>query len=419
MGTAGVGAGGQAAGGGSTQLTTPQCNDTGLLVSLVNGLNLALPVDYLGVYLNQGAGPATLYQSTGTPCAGAVEQAACQATLLSGAPLSGFPPFYLQNTTSPLPTYGYMFLAYTRGDSVGFVSDRTQLNALLGEVDTANEAGLVFLSMGIAAGCTEIWETGDIYYVTKILLGSPCAISPPGYSFSVTHAGQTTATQTGVATPCMGRRPAGLVESSENSVSPLGDYYASVAHLEAAAVLAFDIMERDLSRFGAPPDLLVRTRRARADEVRHASRMAEFALRWHAPVPCALAVPSSDRPLLAAALENAVEGCVREAWGALSAHYQAATAREPEAQRLWREIAVDESEHAELSFELHEWYMTQLESHERALVEAALGQARLQLRVELAFTPAPHPLVVLAAGVPDPACAAALFSELETQVFSA
>lgn len=112
-------------------------------------------------------------------------------------------------------------------------------------------------------------------------------------------------------------------------------------------------------------------RRARADEVRHASRMAQRAQRWEGQIPCVHAAASSERSLLAAALENAAEGCVREAWGALSAHYPSATTRDPEAQRMWREIAVDESEHAELSFALHEWYLRQLTSEECAQVEAA------------------------------------------------
>lgn len=415
----GVGAGGQGAGGSSYRQSTPNCYGQGPLVNFVEGLNLPQPVDFLGVYLNQNLGGPTLYQSMGTPCAGAIDQVACQATLTSGAPLAGFPPRYVLNTTSPLPSYGYMYVAYTRGDSVGFVSDGAQLNGLLGEIDTANEAGLVFLSIGVAPDCHAIWETDDAYYFTVTGLGMPCAISPPGLAFSVTHAGEVSSTPVGTAMPCVGRRPDRLFESGATRANPLGDYYASIAHLEGAAVLAFDVIECELARFGAPHDLRERARRARADEVRHASRMAEFAMHWAAKVPCARAAPSHDRSLLAAALENAVEGCVREAWGALSAHYQAATACEPEVQQLWREIAADESEHAELSFALHEWYMQQLTNDGRALVEVALDRARLELRVELAFAPAPHAAVVYGAGVPDPACAAALFGALETQVLVA
>lgn len=423
-GTGGTGVGGRgvggegAGGGGAFKQSIPTCDDKGL-VSFVEGLNLPHPVDYLGVYLNQSAGVATLYESSGTACSGALDKAACQATLLSGAPMLGFPPVYLPNTPPHLPWYDYMFLAYTRGDSVGFVSDAEQLNALLGEIDTANEAGLVFLSMGAASECAAISETSNAYSFTMHSLPIGCSTSSPGYQFLVTHSGQTSRTALGMAMPCVGRRPDGLFESGANSGNPLGDYYANVAHLEGAAVLAFEMMEYELARFGAPHDLRASAKKARADEVRHATRMAELARRCGAVVRCARVATTAERSMLAAALENAVEGCVREAWGALSAHYQAAMACEPEVQQLWREVAADESEHAELSFALHEWYSQQLVGDERALVEAAIERARLELRVELAFAPPPHPAVARGAGVPDPASATALFSELERRLLAA
>ena len=395
------------------------CDDQGL-VSFVEGLSLPTAVDFLGVYLNQGTGiAATLYESTGSPCAGALDQAACQATLLSGAPLMGFTQYYLLNVTPRLSSYAYLYLAYTRGDSVGFVADRAQLNAFLGPIDTANEAGLVFLSLGVAPECTAITETDAAYYYTAHGFGTACSFQPPNAQFMVTRAGAVSSVPVGVSTPCVGRRPDGLLEPKSGCANPLGDYYASIAHLEQAAVLAFEVIERELARFGAPQDLRDRAGRARADEVRHASRMAQLARRWGAQVPPTHAVPSSERSLLAAALENAVEGCVREAWGALSAHYQSVTARDPEAQRIWREIAADETEHAELSFALHEWYLEQLTSEERSQVAAALERARLQLRVELAIAASPHAALVYGAGVPDPICAVALFNQLETQVLAA
>lgn len=415
----GTGTAGQGAGGSYSRTSKPTCDDKGL-VNFVEGLNLPSAVDFLGVYLNQSAGvAATLYASTGSPCGGATDQAACQATLLSGAPLMGFSQYYLMNTPSRLGSYAYMYLAYTRGDSVGFVSDRAQLDALLGPIDTPNEAGLVFLSMGVAPECTAILETDAAYYFTALSLGAPCSIQPPGVQFSVTHAGAVSSVPVGMATPCVGRRPDGLLEPTSRRTNPLGDYYASIAHLEQAAVLAFEVIERELARFGAPQELRDRARRARADEVRHASRMARLAQRWGAQVPPTRAAELGERSLLAAALENAVEGCVREAWGALSAHYQSATTQDPEARRTWLEIAADESEHAELSFALHEWYLQQLTSEERAQVAAALERARLQLRVELALAEPPHAALVFGAGVPEPGCAVRLFNELETRLLAA
>jgi len=419
IGAGGIGVAGQGAGGSYSRPSKATCDDTGL-VSFVHGLDLPSAVDFLGVYLTQSAGTAaTLYESDGTPCAGAVDRAACQATLVAGAPLMGFTRYYVINTVPRLGYYAYMYLAYTRGDNVGFVSDRAQLNALLGQIDTANEAGLVFLSMGVAPECNAIAETADAYYFTASSLGAPCSMLPPGVQFSVTHAGDVASVPLGMAMPCMGRRPDGLLEPESRRANPLADYYASVAHLEQAAVMAFEVIERELEGFGAPQQLRERARRARTDEIRHASRMAEFAERLGGVVPCTHAAPPGERSLLAAALENAVEGCVREAWGALSAHYQSAAAQDPEARQVWREIAADESDHAELSFALHEWYLQQLTSEERGQVEAAVQRARLELRVELAVGTPPHAAVVYGAGVPHPSCAVALFNELEIRVLAA
>jgi hypothetical protein len=398
----------------------PRCDEQGLL-QFVEGLHLTEPVDYLGVYLSQGVGQGSVHQSTGTPCSGAGDKAACQVAFAAIAPNAGFP---YQNLYPPVPTYlppyVFMYLAYTRGDSVGFITERAQLNVFLGEIDTANEAGLVFLSMGVGPACNAIWENEDTFYYSTPLLSMGCSfMGPVGHSFSVTHAGEVTQTQTlGMSMPCVGRRPLGLSRERAESLSPLGDYYASVAHLEGAAVLAFDVMAHELARFGAPRDLQLRAERARADEERHHRLTAIMARREGGVVPGVRADEQVERSLLDAALENAVEGCVREAWGALSAHYQAAVAADADARQLWHEIASDESEHAELSLALHAWFMLQLTFEEQRLVETAMQRARLELRVELTSGPAPHALVAHHAGVPRPAHAAALFSELEQQVLS-
>jgi hypothetical protein len=417
VGTGGVATAGNGAGGNVSMVSKPLCDEQGL-ARFVEGLHLPQPVDYLGVYLNQGAGNNTLYQSTGTLCSGAGDKPACQAAYVAGTPSAGFPYLYLPppNVASTLPSYVYMYLAYTRSDSVGFIEDRDQLNAFLGEIDSANEAGLVFLSMGVGPACNAISETPDAYYYSTPFVPIGCSMMPPGRAFSVTRSGVVTSIPFGMATPCVGRRPVGLLSVPSARTSPLGDYYASIAHLEGAAVLAFDAMERELKRFGAPPALQLRAQRARADEERHYNQMAAMALREGTTVPCVRARPVDDRSLLEAALENAIEGCVREAWGALSAHYQAATAAEADARQLWHDIARDESEHAELSLALHDWFMLQLTTDEQKLVEAAMQRARLELRAELLLGPAPHPAVAHHAGAPEPARAAALFGELERQV---
>jgi hypothetical protein len=74
-------------------------------------------------------------------------------------------------------------------------------------------------------------------------------------------------------------------------------------------------------------------------------------------------------------MENAVEGCVREAHGALVAAFQATHASEASVRAAFAKIAVDEAEHAELSFALDTWLSAQLAPAERLQVDAAKGQA--------------------------------------------
>jgi hypothetical protein len=417
VGMGGVGSAGSAAGGNAGMVSEPRCDEQGLL-RFVEGLHLPEPVDYLGVYLNQSPGNNTIYQATGDLCAGASDEPTCQATLAAGTPSAGFPHLY-SPVASTLPSYNYMYLAYTRGDSVGFIADRSQLNAFLGEIDSANEAALVFLSMGAAPACHAIWETPEAYYYSTPSPPFGCSPVPTGQRYSVTRSGDVAATPVGMTMPCVGRRPAGLSSVPSAGASALGDYYASVAHLEGAAVLAFEVIERELARFGAPRELQRRAQRARADEERHYDQMAAMARREGSLVAGVGAEAQGERSLLEAALENAVEGCVREAWGALSAHYQAVTAADLEARQLWHDTARDESEHAELSFALHAWFMLQLTADEQKLVDAAMQRARLELRAELVSATAPPPAVVHHAGIPEPVRAAALFGELERQVLEA
>jgi hypothetical protein len=56
------------------------------------------------------------------------------------------------------------------------------------------------------------------------------------------------------------------------------------------------------------------------------------------------------RSLEELAVENAVEGCVRETYGALTAIWQARTAKDPSVAAAVRRIARDETRHAALSW---------------------------------------------------------------------
>jgi hypothetical protein len=102
-----------------------------------------------------------------------------------------------------------------------------------------------------------------------------------------------------------------------------------------------------------------------------------------------------------------VEGCVRETFGALVAHYQSSRARDPELRAALARIARDETRHAALSWALHAWLDRRLDRAARERVKAAKQAAAAQLYAELATPPADDPENL--AGFPAPDTARALF----------
>lgn len=145
-----------------------------------------------------------------------------------------------------------------------------------------------------------------------------------------------------------GRRPAGLVVRG-------GEILARMAALEAASVDAFRILARELASYGAPASLLRGCRRAAHDEARHARSMDVLARRAGAKRCRVTRAKARRRSLVAIARENAREGCVGEAWGALLAHVQATTATDPAVRRAMAPIAKDEARHAALSSAVDAW----------------------------------------------------------------
>ena len=137
---------------------------------------------------------------------------------------------------------------------------------------------------------------------------------------------------------CIGRRPAGLVRRAARGATRSGAYFAQVAHLEAASVRAFEVLRRELAHHGAPASLVERAAEARQDEVRHARMMRLIASRhggaWRSP-------KVERRPLRSLediAIENAAEGCVREAFGAVVGLWQARFARDAAVRRVMRRV---------------------------------------------------------------------------------
>jgi hypothetical protein len=228
----------------------------------------------------------------------------------------------------------------------------------------------------------------------------------------------------GVAIDCttcpngVGRIPAGLLPArrGRRAGAALGDYFAAASHLEAASVHAFRRLRGELSAHRAPARLMRAAGRAQRDEVRHARLTARLARRFGA-VPAAVRLDAvAPRTLEEIAVENAVEGCVRETFGALVASFQAANARDPEIARVMAAIAVDETRHAALSWSVARWALRRLGGEARArlaercrgAVEGLRREARLPVEGDLAAQ----------AGLPTSAQQRALIDALEQQLWA-
>jgi rubrerythrin len=225
-----------------------------------------------------------------------------------------------------------------------------------------------------------------------------CGAVAPGVPKGFRSCGWTTATELSyICGACgVGRVPRGT------ELCPAGDSVAErlarQAYYEAASVVAFERLTAGLVRAGAPGELVARARAAARDEERHAALFAALANK-HGARPTAPALSREAPSLFELALENATEGCVREAFGALVTLHQAEHAAEAEVRSAFAAIAEDEAEHAALSWELRVWFDAALAPAERAAVRAAHDRAVLAARREAAVPP-DAPSVAL--GLPDP-----------------
>lgn len=196
-----------------------------------------------------------------------------------------------------------------------------------------------------------------------------------------------------------GRLPRGrTVRRAVGRGDAVAAWLREMGALELAAVPAFHELARDLAHHGAPRALVGRARAAAADEVRHARAMAALLGRriGHARIEA----HAEHRPvpsLEALALHNAVEGCAREALGALEAAHQALHAEDDALRTTMASIAADEARHAVLSLDVDRWAQRQLGEREGARVRAARAAA-----IEaMARTPCADPATRRLLGLPD------------------
>ena len=215
--------------------------------------------------------------------------------------------------------------------------------------------------------------------------------------------------------PCEGRRPHGWVPVRCREARPFERHLSDAAHLEAASIDAFALLRRELREHGAPRRLLRGAGRARRDECRHARISAALARRFRANVEPVVVEAKPKRSVEEIALENAVEGCVRETWGALVVLHQAEHATEPLIRAAARRIARDEVFHASFSWMLDEWCRQRLSPPARRRVHRARNDAVSALERELASEMPEADRKRL--GLPARGVAAAMLRELDESLW--
>ncbi|AKU99749.1 putative lipoprotein [Labilithrix luteola] len=261
-----------------------------------------------------------------------------------------------------------------------------RLRVILREVvDTSREAGIVFAGSGRAnVGPTDMVEVSGVRREESA---------------------------------CVGRRPDGFSVTPMASAPSVGAWFANAAQLEAASVHAFRILHDELLAHGAPERLAVAAERAARDEIRHAAMMRRLARRYGASnVPEVDVQAKPDRSLDAIALENAVEGCVRETYGAVEAALQGERATDPLVARIMRAIAHDEAKHAELAWDVAAWARNGLDVETRTAIDVAMHGAVSDLLRELRRDT--DPSLARLAGLPSKRVAMHAASALQAKLWA-
>jgi hypothetical protein len=298
----------------------------------------------------------------GTPCATATDHAKCMSTLAAlVAPTA--PP---SNSACGGGCALHSFLVTTASDVVKKLEHGSDVVTLFGPVTSTAEAALVEqLDSAAHLTCKDFTAQGSDFAYQYC---GDNLVHPDGSSSYVG------------GPKCAGRLPeGGRVPMHGASV---GSWLAAMADLEAQAVDAFARMVVELRHHGAPSDLVDRATEAQADEIRHARTMADHAVRFGGARDGRGRArgPMHPRERVAMARENAIEGCVRETFGAIVAAYQAHAATDEALRVDLMRIAEDEARHAQLSWDLAAWIEPQLDPAARRSVEQARRAALEALR---------------------------------------
>ena len=145
---------------------------------------------------------------------------------------------------------------------------------------------------------------------------------------------------------------------SDDVRAALVEIWLRDAAFEHASIASFARLSLELIALGAPADLVRAAHRAALDEIEHAELAltiaSELAGKTLGPGP--LASQSTEAPSFAGLARACFrDGCYGETVAAMLARASYEATREPELRGVYRQIAVEEQRHAELSFQIVAW----------------------------------------------------------------
>jgi len=138
-------------------------------------------------------------------------------------------------------------------------------------------------------------------------------------------------------------------------------HWAGVAAMEHASVASFARFSLQLMALGAPPELLLETQAAGADEVRHAQTTfgiaSEYAGAPIGPGPLSLDGVTMDTDVIGILRGLVMEACVGETLGVAEAIAAADATTDPALESALRQIAEDETRHSALAWKTLKWML--------------------------------------------------------------
>ena len=356
----------------------------------------------------------TVIDRVGEICKTASQRTACEAAVAAVRSTVAWPAYSFGGTAR-------RYIVATKGDGIQIIGTLDGLRDLIMPIDNAKDAALLVTATGhrrIDCDGTPQAIVSPGGFLVKTGTNSNCFPSPIN-KHAVTVPGDVTQIESVMPTSkfiscvALGRKPAGLAEAAiDEHASHVAAFFAECAHLEAASVVSFERLAAELRDLLAPEELAQKALASRDDEVKHTRMTTKMAERLGATVRPPTIADALDRTPFEIALENAVEGCVKETYAALLAHYQAQHAKDRSLAAMMEVIAEDETRHAALAWEVAEWLEPRLTDEERAEVQHARATAIEELRASLSIEPPAE--LVESVGMPPAQHALAMLDNLDT-----